>query len=93
MDDLIKVGGIWVAPAEIEHCLVEHPEVVEAAVVGAQDNGLTLARAFVVVRGAVDEDRAPGLRSRASRRTRSARCGSSTTSKTPSGKLDRKALR
>ena len=44
------------APAEIEHCLVEHPDVVECAVVGAQDNGLTLARAFVVVRGAVEEE-------------------------------------
>ena len=50
VDDLIKVGGIWVAPAEIEHCLVGHPDVVECAVVGAAQNGLTIPRAYVVVR-------------------------------------------
>ena len=50
VDDLIKVGGIWVAPAEIEHCLVGHPDVVECAVVGAARNGLTIPRAYVVVR-------------------------------------------
>jgi benzoate-CoA ligase family protein len=95
VDDLIKVGGIWVAPAEIEHCLVEHPEVVEAAVVGAQDNGLTLARAFVVVRGAVDEAALQDfVRERLSphKVPREVRIVDDLP-KTPSGKLDRKALR
>lgn len=95
VDDLIKVGGIWVAPAEIEHCLVEHPEVVEAAVIGAQDNGLTLARAFVVVRGAVDETALQDfVRERLSphKVPREVRIVDDLP-KTPSGKLDRKALR
>jgi benzoate-CoA ligase family protein len=95
VDDLIKVGGIWVAPAEIEHCLVEHPEVVEAAVVGAQDNGLTVARAFVVVRGAVDEKTLQDfVRERLSphKVPREVRIVDDLP-KTPSGKLDRKALR
>jgi benzoate-CoA ligase family protein len=55
VDDLIKVGGIWVAPAEIEHCLVGHPDVVECAVVGTAQNGLTIPRAYVVVRRPVEE--------------------------------------
>jgi benzoate-CoA ligase family protein len=95
VDDLIKVGGIWVAPAEIEHCLVEHPDVVECAVVGAQDNGLTLARAFVVVRGAVDERALQDfVRERLSphKVPREVRIVDDLP-KTPSGKLDRKALR
>ncbi|HEY0807609.1 MAG TPA: benzoate-CoA ligase family protein, partial [Pseudonocardiaceae bacterium] len=49
-DDLLKVGGVWVAPSEIEHCLIEHPDVLECAVVGYQADGLTLPRAYVVAR-------------------------------------------
>jgi benzoate-CoA ligase len=33
-DDMFKVGGEWVSPAEVEAALVEHPDVLEAAVVG-----------------------------------------------------------
>jgi benzoate-CoA ligase family protein len=48
-DDLIKVRGIWVAPAEIETCLLEHPGVEECAVVGIEDEtGLAVPCAFVV---------------------------------------------
>src|SRR5581483_8641424 len=49
-DDLLKVGGIWVAPTEIEHCLVAHPRVRECAVVAYEEAGLTRPRAFVVAR-------------------------------------------
>jgi benzoate-CoA ligase family protein len=94
VDDLIKVGGIWVAPAEIEHCLVSHPDVVECAVVGAQHNGLTLARAFVVARGPVDERALQDfVRERLSphKVPREVRIVDDLP-KTPSGKLDRKAL-
>ena len=49
-DDLLKVGGIWVAPAEIEDCLIAHAAVLECAVVGYEQDGLTLTRAFVVAR-------------------------------------------
>ncbi len=49
-DDLLKVGGIWVAPLELENCLLRHPAVAECAVVGYEDGGLTLPAAFVVVR-------------------------------------------
>jgi benzoate-CoA ligase family protein len=95
VDDLIKVGGIWVAPAEIEHCLVSHPDVVECAVVGAQDNGLTLTRAFVVVREPVEERSLQDfVRERLSphKVPREVRIVEDLP-KTPSGKLDRKALK
>ncbi len=48
-DDMLKVGGIWVSPLEVESALIEHEEVVEAAVVGRADgNGLVKPQAFVV---------------------------------------------
>jgi benzoate-CoA ligase family protein len=49
--DMIKAGGIWVSPAEVEAVLVEHPDVLEAAVVGARDgSGLEVTVAFLVAR-------------------------------------------
>ena len=49
--DMIKAGGIWVSPAEVESTLVTHPDVLEAAVVGARtDQGLEETVAFVVPR-------------------------------------------
>jgi len=50
-DELLKVGGIWVAPAEIEQCLLEHPAVRDCAVVGCERQGLTFSRASVVLKG------------------------------------------
>jgi benzoate-CoA ligase family protein len=47
-DDLLKVGGIWVAPLEIENCLLGHEAVAECAVVGYEQDGLMLPRAYVV---------------------------------------------
>ena len=50
-NDMIKAGGIWVSPAEVESVLIEHPDVLEAAVVGARDeSGLEQTVAFVVAR-------------------------------------------
>jgi len=50
-NDMIKVGGIWVSPAEVEAVVIEHPDVLEVAVVGARDaDGLETAVAFVVAR-------------------------------------------
>ena len=36
-DDMLKVGGIWVSPFEVEEALIAHPAVLEAAVVGHED--------------------------------------------------------
>jgi benzoate-CoA ligase len=50
-DDLLKVGGIFVSPTEVEACLVRHPAVLEAAVVGYEDDErLVKVLAYVVVR-------------------------------------------
>ena len=94
VDDLIKVGGIWVAPAEIEHCLVGHPDVVECAVVGVAQNGLTIPRAYVVARQPVEEEALQAfVRERLSphKYPREVQFVDDLP-KTPSGKLDRKAL-
>jgi benzoate-CoA ligase family protein len=49
-DDMLKVGGIWVSPVEIENTLVEHPAVQEAGVVGRRDaDKLEKPMAFVVL--------------------------------------------
>jgi benzoate-CoA ligase len=49
--DMIKAGGIWVSPAEVESVLVAHPDVLEAAVVGTRNrDGLEEVAAFVVPR-------------------------------------------
>jgi benzoate-CoA ligase family protein len=47
-DDMFKVSGLWVSPIDVEGRLIEHPAVVEAAVVAAGVEGLTKAKAFVV---------------------------------------------
>ena len=48
-NDMIKAGGIWVSPAEVESVLIDHPTVLEVAVVGARDDdGLESVVAFVV---------------------------------------------
>jgi acyl-coenzyme A synthetase/AMP-(fatty) acid ligase len=48
LDDLMKLGGVWVAPAEIEDLLRTHPDVVDAAVVAIDDEiGVPILKAFV----------------------------------------------
>ena len=50
-DDMLKVGGIWVSPVEVENTLIRHPAVLESAVVGiADDHGLVKPKAFVVLK-------------------------------------------
>jgi len=94
VDDLIKVGGIWVAPAEIEHCLVGHPDVVECAVVGVAQDGLTIPRAYVVARQPLEERALQDfVRERLSPHKYPREVVFvDELPKTPSGKLDRKAL-
>jgi benzoate-CoA ligase family protein len=64
-DDMLKVGGVFVAPAEIENCLLQHDAVVECAVVGHQSSeGLVKPKAFVVLREgfASSEETADGIK-------------------------------
>jgi benzoate-CoA ligase len=57
-DDMLKVSGIWVSPAEVEAALVSHEAVLEAAVVGHEDDQkLVKPKAYVVLKSghAADE--------------------------------------
>ncbi|MET0486921.1 MAG: benzoate-CoA ligase family protein, partial [Candidatus Rokuibacteriota bacterium] len=59
-DDMLKVGGIWVSPIEVENTLIKHPAVLEAAVVGREDGDrLVKPQAFVVLKDPAGA--APGL--------------------------------
>jgi benzoate-CoA ligase len=50
-DDMLKVGGLWVSPIEVENALIEHEAVQECAVIGREDaDTLVKPMAFVVVR-------------------------------------------
>jgi benzoate-CoA ligase family protein len=53
-DDMFKVSGLWVSPTDVEARLIEHPAVLEAAVVGVPVGGFTKAKAYVT---AVDSSR------------------------------------
>ena len=53
-DEMLKVSGIFVAPAEIENCLLQHEAVLECAVIGHDSgDGLVKPKAFVVLREVV----------------------------------------
>ncbi len=49
-DDLFKVGGIFVAPLEVEDCLLSHPAVSGAAVIASGEAGLIKPKAVVALR-------------------------------------------
>ena len=58
-DDMLKVGGRWLAPAEVENCLQQHSNVAEVAVVGVPDaQGLVKPWAYVVARSCAADARA-----------------------------------
>jgi benzoate-CoA ligase len=58
-DDMLKVSGQYVSPFEVESTLMQHDAVLEAAVIGvADDNGLTRAKAYVVLKDGVRADAA-----------------------------------
>ena len=50
-DDMLKVGGIWVSPVEVESAIISHPAVLECAVVGQADtSNLVKPKAYVVLK-------------------------------------------
>jgi len=56
-DDMLKVSGIYVSPFEVESTLMQHPSVLEAAVIGTADgDGLTRTKAFVVLKDGQQAD-------------------------------------
>ena len=58
-DDMLKVGGLWVSPVEIESVLMEHDAVAECAVVGGYDNAQLLKpKAFVCLQTDIEASNA-----------------------------------
>jgi len=58
-DDMLKVSGVYVSPFEVEATLVQHPAVLEAAVIGLEDaDGLVKTKAFVVLKDGAQADEA-----------------------------------
>ncbi|MGE4243744.1 benzoate-CoA ligase family protein [Ramlibacter sp.] len=58
-DDMLKVGGIYVSPFEVEASLMTHPAVLEAAVIGVEDSeGLVKPKAYVVLKAGAQADAA-----------------------------------
>lgn len=56
-DDMLKVGGMWCSPIEIEAKLLEHPKVREAAVIGRSDeDNLIKPAAYLVLKNPEDEN-------------------------------------
>ena len=52
---MLKVGGIYVSPFEVEGALASHPDILEAAVVGhADENDLIKPQAFVILKDGVE---------------------------------------
>ena len=100
-DDMIKVSGMFVSPAEVEATLIAHDDVLEAAVVGAADrDGLIKAKAFVVAKPAADagEGLADALESHARSRLPGFKCPRwfvfvDELPKTATGKIQRFKLR
>ncbi|MFC5290006.1 benzoate-CoA ligase family protein [Actinokineospora guangxiensis] len=96
-DDLLKVSGVWVAPAEIEHCLIGHPAVIECAVTGHDTDGLTRPWAYVVLAdgaSAGGEELREYVRARLSPHKAPERVVFlDSLPRTANGKLDRRALR
>jgi acyl-coenzyme A synthetase/AMP-(fatty) acid ligase len=52
---MLKVGGLWVSPVEVENALIEHPSVQECGVVGREDRDrLVKPAAYVVLKVGVN---------------------------------------
>ena len=98
-DDMIKIGGLWASPIEIENALVEHPRVLEAAAVGVDADYTTRVKAFVICRGdAGDADLVAELQEWCKSRLRRYEFPHFITfvddlPKTPTGKIQRYKLR
>jgi benzoate-CoA ligase family protein len=99
LDDLIKLGGVWVAPGEVEELIREHPDVTDVAVVATdRGTGVPTLSAFVTAKGTDEGDLRRQLKDMC--RTQLARFKVPTTfavvdelPRTPTGKIRRFVLR
>jgi acyl-coenzyme A synthetase/AMP-(fatty) acid ligase len=57
VDDMLKVGGLWVSPIDMEHTLLQHPRVAGVGVVGVMSGEVSRIAAYVECDGAAGDDR------------------------------------
>ena len=57
-DDMFKVGGLWVSPADMEACLVAHPAVSEAAVIATSVDDTSRIKAFIICKSEPEDPEA-----------------------------------
>ena len=62
MDDMLKVGGLWVSPIDMEHVLMEHPRVRAVGVVGVRVDDQSRIAAYLECDGGGDDALADELR-------------------------------
>jgi benzoate-CoA ligase len=60
LDDMLKVGGLWVSPIDMEHVLMEHPRVRGVGVVGVTIEEASRIAAFVELEGEASDSAGPG---------------------------------
>ncbi len=71
VDDMLKVGGLWVSPVDMEHVLIQHPRVAGVGVVGVTDGDVSRIAAYVECAGEPgDDDLADQLRAWCKQRLR-----------------------
>jgi benzoate-CoA ligase len=61
-DDMVKVGGLWVSPIDMENVLISHPRVLGVGVVGVTVDGMSRLAAYVECDGPGDDALADELR-------------------------------
>ena len=70
IDDMFKVGGVWVSPFIIEAAFSSHEAVLTAAVIGSKDtDGMVKPKAFVVLKNGASRTRGCFKRSRRTSRS------------------------
>jgi benzoate-CoA ligase family protein len=56
MDDMLKVGGLWVSPTDMETALMQHPSVSEAVVIGVERDEVSRIKAVVIAADGTGDD-------------------------------------
>ncbi|UOF89610.1 benzoate-CoA ligase family protein [Fodinisporobacter ferrooxydans] len=98
-DDMLKSGGIWVSPIEVENALLHHEAILEAAVIGEEDgDGLTKPVAYLVLNETASKPDESELRAFLKQQLDAYKCPKrfvfvSSLPKTASGKIQRFKLR
>jgi len=59
-DDMLKIGGLWVSPVDMEHVLREHPSVTDVGVVGVRAGDISRIAAFVEVAAGIGDETLAG---------------------------------